>query len=262
MGSSGYGHGMPAPVRAIVFDLFDTLVDLALEELEPVYVDGELVSPTAPKLHQVFDARRPIAFGDFVSALRDVDRMFRHERYREGREVPTLERFSALVGSLGAEDPALPSLLTEVHMAGLRKQVRFIPHHADVLKALRGDVQLALCSNFTHAETAETVLEDAGLRSLLHAVIISERVGWRKPRREIFEATLALLGAEPGEVMHVGDNLDVDVRGAGELGIRTVWVTRRVKDPDAVLERYKGPPPEHIVSDLAELPGLLASLKG
>jgi FMN phosphatase YigB (HAD superfamily) len=87
-------------------------------------------------------------------------------------------------------------------------------------------------------------------------------VGWRKPRREIFEATLALLGAEPGEVMHVGDNLDADVRGAGELGIRTVWVTRRVKDADAVLERHKGPPPEHIVSDLSELPALLASLRG
>ena len=253
---------MPSPVRAIVFDLFDTLVDLALEDLVPVRVDGDLVSPTTPRLHEAFAAHHPIAFADFLSALRDVDRVFRHERYREGREVPTLERFSALSGSLGADDPALPALLTDIHMSALRNQVRYVPHHVEVLRSLGGDVQLALCSNFTHAETAEAVLEEAGLRSLLHAEVISERVGWRKPRREIFEATLALLGAEPGEVMHVGDNLDADVGGAGELGIRTVWATRRVKDPDAQLERHKGPPPEHIVADLAELPALLASLRG
>jgi HAD superfamily hydrolase (TIGR01549 family) len=253
---------MPSPVRAIVFDLFDTLVDLALEDLEPVYVDGELVSPTAPRLHEAFSARQPIPFADFVTALRDVDRVFRNERYREGREVPTLERFAALAGSLGAEDPALPSLLTDIHMSGLQNQVRYVAHHPEVLQALGQNVQLALCSNFTHAETAEAVLEQAGLRPLLDAEVISERIGWRKPRPEIFEATLALLGAEPGEVMHVGDNLDADVRGAGELGIRTVWVTRRVKDPEAVLERHKGPPPEHVVADLAELPALLANLKG
>ena len=249
-------------MRAVVFDLFDTLVDLALEELEPVRLDGELVSPTAPRLHEVFAARHPIDFRDFVTALRDVDRVFRHERYREGREVPTLERFSALAGSLGAEDPELPALLTDVHMSGLRDQVRYVAHHPEVLAALSGDLQLGLCSNFTHAETAEAVLEEADLRGLLDAEVISERVGWRKPRREIFDATLALLGAEPGEVLHVGDNLDADVRGAGALGIRTVWITRRVKDPDAALERHEGPPPEHIVADLSELPALLASLKG
>jgi putative hydrolase of the HAD superfamily len=82
-------------------------------------------------------------------------------------------------------------------------------------------------------------------------------VGWRKPRREIFEALLGDLGLAPGDVLHVGDNLEADVGGAAALGMRTAWLTRRVSDPSAARERYPGPPPDFTIADLAELPALL-----
>ena len=81
------------------------------------------------------------------------------------------------------------------------------------------------------AGTALAVLEDAALRESLAACAISETVGFRKPRREIFEAVAAPLGAAPDEVLHVGDNLSDDVGGASVLGMRTVWLTREVVRP-------------------------------
>jgi putative hydrolase of the HAD superfamily len=243
-------------VRAVSFDLFDTLVDLTLEALPPLRVEGELVSPTAPALHAAFGAEA-VPFEAFVRALRGVDKEVRRRQHREGREVSTRERYGALARALGVADEALVERLRREHMGRLRGQVREVAHHRELLRALRGRLPLAVCSNFTDTETALAVLGEAGLRDSLEVVKISEAVGWRKPRREIFDALLGELGLAPGEVLHVGDNLEADVGGAAALGMRTAWLTRRVGDAAAARERYTGPPPDFTIADLAELPALL-----
>ncbi|MCD4685727.1 MAG: HAD family hydrolase [Anaerolineae bacterium] len=48
-------------------------------------------------------------------------------------------------------------------------------------------------------------------------------VGYVKPHRAIFEHALELVGAEPHEVVFVGDNLYADIKGAQGAGIRGVW---------------------------------------
>ena len=55
----------------------------------------------------------------------------------------------------------------------------------------------------------------------------------------------------------VGDSLDADVAGAAQLGMRTAWLTRRVRDPEAALREYEGPKPDHVIVDLRELEDLL-----
>jgi putative hydrolase of the HAD superfamily len=114
-------------------------------------------------------------------------------------------------------------------------------------------VRLAVCSNFTHSQTALAVLEAAGLRWLFDAVVVSDAVGFRKPRPEIFHATLASLGVAAHETLHVGDNLAADIAGAAALGARTAWVTRRVPKAAEVLAKHTGPRPDHVVADLAEI---------
>ena len=116
---------------------------------------------------------------------------------------------------------------------------------------------LGVCSNFSHTPTARRVLDHAGLLPHLHAVAISEEVGIRKPRREIFEALLGELDVDAGDVLHVGDNLSADVDGAAELGMRTVWIHRRIPDPDAALREHAGARPTWSIADLSELPAIL-----
>jgi putative hydrolase of the HAD superfamily len=245
------------PIRALSFDLFDTLVDLSWDELPPRRVEGLEVGPTTPALHAALRAEGGPPFAEFVAALRAVDRGIRHERYAVGREVSSRERFAALLRALGREDEGLARRLARIHMRGLRSQVRPVGHHAALLRSLGGRFRLGLCSNFTDGETALGVLEETGLRELLDALAISVDVGWRKPRREIFDALVAGLGAAPAETLHVGDNLDADVAGAAAAGLRTAWLTRRVADPAGARARHAGPPPDFVLADLAELPALL-----
>jgi putative hydrolase of the HAD superfamily len=65
-------------------------------------------------------------------------------------------------------------------------------------------------------------LEEQGLAERLDTIVFSSDVGFRKPRPEIFERALGELGVASERSLFVGDRLDADVRGARDLGMRTV----------------------------------------
>ena len=241
----------------MVFDLFDTLVDLHFDASDTTEVAGKRVHSFVLRLHQALRERAEVDFETFMEAVSEVDRTEGRPRYKEGREFPTLERFESVVRLLGLEDPELPEILTDAHMSAIFECVIVPPHHQQVLDRLGRGTKLGLCSNFSHTGTALRVIEEAGLRSHLDAVVISDAVDFRKPRPEIFLATLDALGVAAEETLHVGDDLRADVGGAAPLGIRTAWITRRVRDSEAKLREWEGPIPDWTVADLAELEALV-----
>ena len=247
------------PIRAMVFDLFDTLVDLHFDPSDTTEVAGRRVHSFVARLHSALRGRAEVDFETFMEVVSEVDRSEGKPRYREGREFPTLERFAAVVERLGLDDPELPEILTAAHMSGIFEGVSVLPHHDEVLGRLHRGAKIGLCSNFSHTKTALRVIDEAGLHPHLDAVAISEAVGFRKPRPEIFRTTLDALGVGAEETVHVGDDLRADVGGAAALGIRTAWITRRVRDPEAKLREWEGPAPDWTVADLAELEKLVES---
>ena len=247
-------------IRAVVFDLFDTLVDISMNGLPRVEIGGRSVPSTAGALHEVVAAHSDVDFERFIAALSEVDREFRETRYARGFELPTLERFEAVVDRLGIDAPELPGVLTEIHMGMIRDQVSVPEHHERILEDLARRVRLGLCSNFSHSAMALRLLDDCGFRSHLDALVISDAIGIRKPRAEIFEAVLTKLGVAPEEALHVGDSLCADVGGAAPLGIRTAWITRCVADREAALRAHEGPSPDCEIADLSEIEGLLDAL--
>jgi len=250
----------PMAIRAVVFDLFDTLVDLSMHELPRVEIGGRWVPSTAGALHEIVAAHSDVDRERFIATLTEVDRAFRETRYAQGLELPTLERFEAVVDRLGIEAPDLPGVLTETHMGMIRAQVSVPEHHNQILRDLARRVRLGLCSNFSHSAMALSLLDDCGFRVHLDALVISDAIGIRKPRAEIFEAVLAELGVGPEEALHVGDSLSADIGGAAPLGIRTVWITRRVADREAALRGHEGPSPDCVIADLSEIEDLLDTL--
>lgn len=251
-------------IRGIAFDLFDTLVDQNHERLMPIELEGgKRVGATTPSLHAVATDEFGISLSvlDFASLLQSVDRDLRIETIDRGLELSTLDRFASLANQLGCEDIlAASERFTQTHMGILQDAVTVPSHHEAILTSLAIDYSLALCSNFSHAATARAVVDDAGFNDHLSSIVISDEVGIRKPRREIFEAVVSALEFEPHEILHVGDKLRADVEGASKIGMSTVWLTRKVKDPEQELERFDGPKPDFALEDLRDLPVLLARL--
>jgi FMN phosphatase YigB (HAD superfamily) len=248
------------PVHAIIFDLFDTLVDLYMEKLPRVEYHGFLIPASARALHASLPHRSGIEFETFANALSEVDRAYKVSHYDEGIELPSELRFGTLCERIGMADPSLPGVMAHVHMGLLREQVAMPLNHLGILCALSERFKVGLCSNFSHSVTAQSILEDYGLFPQMHAVVISEELGVRKPRIEIFRAVLEALDVEARHTLFVGDSLTNDIAGAAGAGIRSVWIRRRIRDIEAALESYEGPSPDFQIDDLEELPEILEEL--
>ena len=249
------------PIRAIVFDLFDTLVDLRWERLPVTEHRGKRVPASITALHERVSDRRAVDLDTFIDTMLQGDRDFAESHYKHDREVPTGLRMGELLRRLGIEDDDLAGELTRIHMGSLRRGVERVAHHGAVLERLGRTLWLGLCSNFSHSETALAVLEEAGLRDRLdpRALVVSDAFGLRKPRAEIFAEVVARLGVAAAETLHVGDSLRADVAGASRAGLRTAWIARRVRDVPGALAAHEGPRPDHVIGDLAELPDLVAA---
>ena len=126
------------PIRAVVFDLFDTLVDLPMETLPRVAVGGREIPSTAGALHAALapSAQRSRSKSSRAS-LQAVDREWRATHWERDRELPTDERFARVARALGLADPAIPRRLTDIHM-GMIESIAVTPsHHPALLAALQ-----------------------------------------------------------------------------------------------------------------------------
>lgn len=74
-----------------------------------------------------------------------------------------------------------------------------------------------------------------------------------KPAAEFFHAAVESLGCAPGEAVMVGDDVEADVGGAMNAGLKGVLVrTGKYQDGD---EDKISPPPDHVAADLAAAAG-------
>ena len=81
-------------------------------------------------------------------------------------------------------------MLLATHMRELSKAVVFPEHHRELLQGLRKHHRLAVVSNFDYTPTARHVLEREGVADLFETIVVSDEVGWRKPKPVIFELAL------------------------------------------------------------------------
>ena len=96
------------------------------------------------------------------------------------------------------------------------------------------------------------MLRVAGVVDLFDTIVVSDAVGWRKPRPEIFDQALRRLGVDASDALFVGDRADIDVVGAQRIGMPVAWVNRdRAPLPDGVA------PPDYEIRDLGELGPIL-----
>jgi putative hydrolase of the HAD superfamily len=166
--------------------------------------------------------------------LPEVERVAAHfrERYEpffwipgtvEELEYPGLVR--QLLGDFGLEvDDAALNRFLEAEHAAWEPARQPAAHTPALLESLRGrGLKLGLVSNaFDPGWLLHRDLEQTGLADRLDFAVFSSEVGKRKPHPEIFQRALDALDVAAAEAVFVGDRLNEDVRGAGELGMTTV----------------------------------------
>ena len=248
---------MTRAFAAVLFDLFDTLVHFDPERLPVVEVAGKTVRSSAGRLHTILCGHAPdVTLEACYDALRASWQEAERLRGVDHREVTAPQRMGDMLRRLELDPGGCPTgfveTLLDAHRRALSEAARFPEHYGTLLRALRPRYRLAVVSNFDYTPTAVGMLEDAGVAGLFDTIVVSDAIGWRKPRPEIFEVALRTLGVPPGDALFVGDRADIDVVGAQRIGMPVAWVNRdRAPLPPGIA------PPDYEIREVGELASIL-----
>lgn len=221
--------------QAVLFDLYDTLIWLDVEE--------------SNRWRQQFADRLGAPIGQFLRVWRRSinDRML-------GKNGGLAQHLAAAVAQLGiSPDDALIADLVDIEHRRLESSVKLYPSTVPVLKQLaaRG-YRLGLLSNAS--DGAAIPIAHLGIDQLFHQLILSHEEGLLKPDPAIYHLACRRLQVAPAEAMFVADGGFGELDTAHDLGIFTVLIEQENQSKDyGFSTRY-----DTKIHDLGELEGLLA----
>ena len=236
-----------APLRAVTFDLWNTLLTSAPGGLEI----------RRQYWQEVIDRRNldvpPDLLGGVLSILPDrFETEWRAGRHY-GPERALEESFTAFGDRVDAEDRQ--ALIEAFDLASYHLQVMPVSDAADVLSAVADTgitIGIVSDTNLAVGRHLRTYLDHYGILDHVSFAAFSDEVGVYKPDPAIFAAAMSGLGVtDPFTVAHVGDLKRTDVAGARAVGMATVRFRGVVDDPDG------GDEADHVIDRLVDLPAVL-----
>ena len=230
----------PGAVRAICFDLDDTLW-----EIEPVLLRAERI------LADWLERRYPKIPAAFTPA--DVQRVraaLVAERPDRAHDFTFLRRetLKRVAAACDFDEPSATAIAHEAfrlwHSA--RNEVTPYLDVVPVLDRLRARFRLATLSN------GNADLERIGLAHHFEVRLHAATLGCAKPDARSYARLAEALTLQPAESLFVGDDPHADVMGPRAAGMQTVWVNRSgVAWPDGFRAA------DASITDLTELEALL-----
>lgn len=227
-----------ARVRAVVFDMDDTLLDWRRAEREAIrrLADLHFAGHGIPE-DRVREAYAAVMAENLAGWKARREWLYIDARLRilaERLGAPASLQVADLVATFAREATAALRLLegAEAAMAAARRSGR----KTAILTNGRSDVQRPKVRAF-------------GLHTAVDFVGVTEELGAWKPDPAAFLLVLDTLGVQPAEALMVGDNEDFDIAPAKALGLQTAWV-----DP----QRRSRPDADVVVATPAELVPLFA----
>jgi putative hydrolase of the HAD superfamily len=217
-------------IRAVLFDLDDTLVDR----------EASIQACAVQLLRDLGDQLLIADAAQLAAELVRIDRNgYNRERAAEiaahamWRTPPSPQvvaaRWNQYMGALAQARPGLLATIDALAAAGLR---------------------LGVVSNGPTKKQKHKI-ETLGIADKLGTLLISEEVGLAKPDERIFRRAASELEVDPSECLFVGDNPDKDVRAAAAVGMRAVWFPAKLAWPEAL------PAPRESVRALGEVLALV-----
>jgi putative hydrolase of the HAD superfamily len=144
--------------------------------------------------------------------------------------------YEELLAELGVEEP--DAFIDREHEIW-RPQYAVLASAPALLESLRDrGLKTGLVANSwpDPARVLRVDAESLGLAPLLDALVFSADAGVRKPDAEIFLRACSELAVDPAAVLFVGDDPVNDVRGAANVGMRTVQALWFKADESAEIE--------------------------
>ncbi len=171
--------------------------------------------------------------------------------YRVGKIEKSLlmwKRFSDTLEEYGIKNNELAQALGNDYVRISPRKVNLYPYTMEVLEYLHPLYELHIITN-GFQEVQHIKLETSGMDQYFKTLITSEKAGVKKPDPAIFEYALEKTGASAGNSLMIGDDYEVDIIGAGSIGMDQVFF-----DPE---QQFTKNGSTYRISSLAELKDIL-----
>ena len=260
----------PMKVRAVIFDLDETLIEEETSNDASALAAGEIATTRygvdrAALLAALRKRSRELFLaGPLIDYCRDIGISAREALWgsfagddpslvqlRDWMPTYRLRSWGTALTEVGIDKPALAAELAEFFANDRSRRHVVFAESEQVLHELKKNFRLALITNGA-PDIQGTKIDGSNLASFFETIIISGDHGFGKPDLRIFQLALNRLEVAAHETVMVGDSLNRDIAGARDAGIRTVWINRYQRRLDA-----SHPIPDVELTDLRELPTLL-----
>ncbi len=142
------------------------------------------------------------------------------------------------------DDPALAVGAFNEFMDG-RQRVTPYPDVEPLLQRWKSRYKLLLVTN------GNADIDRIGLGHFFDARAVAHQVGVGKPHRRIFDHACEQAGVVPSRVLHLGDDLELDVHGARAAGMHAAWLRRPdLLEAGSAVSAEDASPSEPVFSDL------------
>lgn len=208
-----------APIRALVLDIDDTLVDTqaAMRAAGARAAAAALPSLDAVTHQAISDTYYEDHGGHFDAYTRGELTFPQQRRLRFEGSLRHLDLPATHGDSFATYESAYLEAFAQV-------QTLFDDVTALFETARERDVAVCFLTN-SGAEQTAIKLAAVGLQGVA-PIVTTDTLGVGKPDRRLFAHACELAGAEPHTALCVGDTLETDVRGGLGAGMRVAWVCR------------------------------------
>ena len=175
------------------------------------------------------------------------------DRFRKGyinREELRWKRMWRTLVDFKITDESLAKEMSERYLDILPTKTNLFPHCMEVLNYLqdKGYPMHLITNGFE--KTQHQKIKNSGIDHFFKHMITSEQAGIMKPHAAIFEYALELTQSKAEACVMIGDTLEVDILGAKNMGIDTIYFNPAKPHDNKVV-------PTYVIENLAVLKDIL-----
>ena len=223
---------MPKKYKHIFFDLDHTLWDFERNAEETKREMFEILNLKDRGIdnYEIFRA-------EYIGINQALWALYRENKIE--KDELKFRRFYDTLCLFGIDDIKLGEAMAEAFIEGITTKTYLFPFTRELLDYLFPKYPLHIITNgFDEVQFGK--LKNSDLGKYFTQIITSEEAGSKKPDPEIFHFALQKAGADAAESLMIGDDLEVDMAGARQLGIDQIYVNhdRKIHDEPVTMEVF------------------------
>ena len=166
-----------------------------------------------------------VEFDKFIEVYQPINHHY-WKLFRENKVSKADLRYRRLKEAFDAIDFEISDAMIDVlavdYITYLADHNALFENAIPVLEYLKKSYKMHIITN-GFEEVQHRKLQNSNLLPFFDHIITSEKVGVKKPNKEIFEYAMNVTGAGAMESMMIGDNFEADILGAMNVGMQVIF---------------------------------------